>query len=150
MQWSPDAGGGFSTADPSTFPGPLVEGDYGPGRVNVRDQQRDPDSLLSWMRRLVDAYRACPELAWGAYTVLDPGPEARAVLAHSATVEAGTVLALHHLAGAAVTAALVLPELAGAVLTDVLDPAADPVRVGDDGRVEVTLAPYGCRWLRTG
>ena len=43
MQWTPDAGGGFSTADPATFPGPLTGGRVGPKQVNVRDQERDPE-----------------------------------------------------------------------------------------------------------
>ena len=46
MQWTAEPGGGFSTADPSTFPEPLAEGEFGPKQVNVRDQSRDPDSLL--------------------------------------------------------------------------------------------------------
>ncbi|MBC8092119.1 MAG: trehalose synthase [Pseudonocardia sp.] len=150
MQWTPEPHGGFSAADPSTFPGPIPGDEYAPEHVNVRDQQQDPDSLLSWMRRLVDAYRACPELAWGTYTVLDPGPAARAVLAHSCAVGDQTVLALHNFSDAAVDAVPVLKELAGVVLTDVLDPTADPVEIDGDGRATVPLAPYGCRWLRTG
>ena len=42
-----------------------------------------------------------------------------------------------------------LPDLAGAELTDVLDPAAGPVPVAEDGRATVDLPPYGCRWLRS-
>ncbi|MCY7341390.1 MAG: alpha-amylase family protein [Pseudonocardia sp.] len=148
MQWTPEPGGGFSTADPSTFPGPLVEGEYGPEHVNVRDQQRDPASLLAWMRLLVDSYRACPELAWGAYTVLDPGPDARSVLAHRCDGDGETVLVLHNLADADTVATPLVPELAGSILTDVLDPRAEPVRIADDGRAAVPLPPYACRWLR--
>jgi hypothetical protein len=37
MQWSPAHGAGFSTADPSRFAAPLVEGAYGPEKVNVAD-----------------------------------------------------------------------------------------------------------------
>jgi maltose alpha-D-glucosyltransferase/alpha-amylase len=148
MQWTPDAKGGFSTGDPSTFPAPLVEGDYGPEQVNVRDQQRDGGSLLSWIRSLAENYRACPELAWGAYTVLDPGPDARAVLAHRCDADGEAVIVLHNLADADVTAAPLLTDLAGATLVDVLDPGADPVPVDDEGRVAVSLEPYGCRWLR--
>ena len=82
MQWTSGPGGGFSTADPSTFPEPLAEGAFSAEHVNVRDQSRDPDSLLSFFRHLVESYRACPELAWGTYQVLDPGPDAAPVLAH--------------------------------------------------------------------
>src|SRR3712207_2050041 len=87
MQWTSGPGGGFSTADPSTFPGPPVTGSFSAEHVNVRDQSRDPDSLLAFFRRLVEAYRACPELAWGAVQVLDPGPDAAPVFAHRADVD---------------------------------------------------------------
>jgi trehalose synthase len=150
MQWTSDPkGGGFSTADPATFPGPLPTGAYGPESVNVRDQLRDGGSLLAWIRTLIDGYRACPELAWGRYTVLDPGSGARPVLAHRCDVDGLTVAAFHNMADDDVTAALVLPDLAGATLTDVLDPGADPVVVDGEGRFTVPLAAYGCCWLRS-
>jgi trehalose synthase len=149
MQWTPEPGAGFSTADPADLPGPLVEGEYGPERVNVRDQEADPESLLHWVRRLVEAYRACPELAWGACTVLDPGPGARPVLAHRCDADGGTVVALHNLAGTDVRAEPVLGGLADARLVDVLDPRAEPVAADGDGRIAVDLPAYGCRWLRT-
>jgi glycosidase len=150
MQWTAEAGAGFSAADPATYPAPIPDGRYGPEQVNVRDQQRDPDSLLAWFRLLVECYRSCPELAWGSYTVLDPGPDARPVLAHRCDADGRTVLALHNFGDAELTAALVLPELAGTELTDVLDPGAGALRVAEDGRLEVALDGYGCRWLRTG
>jgi trehalose synthase len=128
-----------------------------PGRFAVRSdmdwaaadaQRHDPDSLLSWMRRLVEAYRECPELAWGSYEVLDPGPEARPVLAHRSDCDGATVVALHNLAGKKASAAPVLTGLAGRELRDVLDPAADPVVVDEEGRIAVDLPAHGCRWLR--
>jgi trehalose synthase len=150
MQWTAEKSGGFSSADPSTFPAPVTGGRFAPKHVNVRDQQRDPDSLLSWIRLLADCYRACPELAWGTYTVLDPGSDARPVLVHRCESENRTVLALHNFADRAVEAASLLPDLAGAELTDVLEPGNAPVRVAKDGRVTIALEGYGCRWLRTG
>jgi trehalose synthase len=116
----------------------------------AREQARDPGSLLSWFRLLIDSYRACPELAWGAYTVLDAGPDARSVLAHRVDADGVAVVALHNLADAEVVATPLLTGLAGATLTDVLDPAADPVTADDEGRATVKLPAYGCLWLRTG
>ncbi len=152
MQWESGPGGGFSPADPAAFPGPVTGGRYGPEHVNVRDQEADPDSLLAWVRGLVKAYRACPELAWGDTAVLDPGPGARAVLALASRADGHTVLTLHHLGdgddgGAPV--ALTVAELAGRELHDVLDPAAAPLAVGDDGALALTLPARGRRWLRT-
>ena len=66
MQWSTEKNGGFSNAAPATgCSGQLPEGAYGPEFVNVTDQQRDPDSLLNFIRTLARRYRDCPELGWG-------------------------------------------------------------------------------------
>ena len=61
MQWSPD--GGFTDRDEPCRP--MVEGAYGPARVNVAAQRRDPDSLLNWFERLIRRRRECPELGFG-------------------------------------------------------------------------------------
>ena len=104
MQWTSGPGGGFSTADPSTYPEPLAAEPFGPEQVNVRDQSRDPDSLLSFFRHLVESYRACPELAWGTAQVLDPGPDGASVLAHRCDADGVSVIALHNFADEEVTA----------------------------------------------
>ncbi|MEU5696673.1 alpha-amylase family protein [Actinosynnema sp. NPDC020468] len=114
------------------------------GRLAVRtpmwwdaqaEQRRDPDSLLSWTRLLVARYRECPELAWGAFRVLDTAEPA--VFAHRCDIDGGTVVAVHNLADREVT--VELPGLTGE-LHDVLT-------VGTTSPT-VTLPPYGCRWLR--
>jgi trehalose synthase len=150
MQWTPGPGGGFSTADPSAFPAPLPAGAFGPDRVNVRGQAHDPDSLLAWFRHLIDAYRDCPELAWGRVSVLDPGPDAAAVLAHRSEADGVSIVTVHNVADEPVTATLALEGLGGRPLYDVL--AGDTrgsLTVGDDGNVTLELPPYGYLWLRS-
>jgi maltose alpha-D-glucosyltransferase/alpha-amylase len=149
MQWTPEPGGGFSTADPSTFPGPQAEGEFAAEHVNVRDQSRDPGSLLSFFRHLVESYRACPELAWGKAQVLDPGPDAAPVLAHRADADGVSIVVAHNFAGREVTASLPLSGLEKCDLYDVLAADGSTAAVGDDGTLEVTLPPYGYRWLRS-
>ena len=149
MQWTGEPGAGFSTADPSTFPEPLAEGKYGPKQVNVRDQSRDPDSLLTFFRHLVDSYRACPELAWGTAQVIDPGPDAAAVFAHRADADDVAIVAVHNMADRKVTATLPLTGLAKTTLFDVLAADGSTEEVDDDGTLKVTLPPYGYRWLRS-
>jgi hypothetical protein len=52
----------------------VVSGDdYGPSAVNVADQRRDSESLLNWMDRLICTRKACPEIGWGTYQLLDAG-----------------------------------------------------------------------------
>jgi maltose alpha-D-glucosyltransferase/alpha-amylase len=149
MQWTAEQGAGFSTADPSTFPRPLVDGPFAPEHVNVRDQSRDPDSLLAFFRRLVEAYRSCPELAWGTCQVVDPGPKAASLLVHRVDADGVSIVAVHNLGERRATAALALADLAGCDLFDVLAGTGETVRVGDDGALDVALPPYGFRWLRS-
>ncbi|MFF0187555.1 alpha-amylase family protein [Streptomyces sp. NPDC005244] len=149
MQWTPEAGAGFSTADPAKFPNPLADGAFTPRKVNVYDQSRDPGSLLSRIRLFVERYREAPELAWGEYRLLDTGE--RAVLAHLSHTTDGSVLALHNFAGHPVTARLRLPDpTPGTRLTDLLDDHHAALTIPDDGILRVELPPYGYRWLRRG
>ena len=95
MQWSPDRNGGFSTAPPSRLAAPTVQGGFGPAHVNVQDQRRDPDSLLSFVKLLTQRYREAPELGWGELEVLEQ-PH-RAVLAHRLSHDGNSTVALHNL-----------------------------------------------------
>ena len=76
MQWEPSRNGGFSTAAPRRLIQRLVPDGYGPEHVNVADQKRDPDSLWTFMRALIQTYRECPELGWGDFA--DPAAAASA------------------------------------------------------------------------
>ncbi|UXX97358.1 hypothetical protein N7U49_46930 [Streptomyces sp. AD2-2] len=152
MQWTSEAGAGFSTAGPDAFPNPLAEGAFGPQKVNVYEQSRDPGSLLSRMRLFIERYREAPELAWGDYRLVDTAE--RAVLAHIARTTDGTdgaVLAMHNFAGGPVTVRLRLPEAGpGGRLMDLLDEGHAGLTVDDDGLLRVELPAYGYRWLRVG
>jgi trehalose synthase len=143
MQWSAERNAGFSTGPESELPGPIPEGRFGPEQVNVRSQQRDPDSLLSWIKLLIERYRECPELAWGRYTVLDTGEAS--VLALRCDIE-GTVVVLHNLADREVKPRLTLEGLDSYVMTDLL--VDGQTTVSADGDVTIPLDPYGCRWFR--
>jgi maltose alpha-D-glucosyltransferase/alpha-amylase len=68
MQWSRGANAGFSTADSSRLYLPI---DSDPERPNVADQENDPHSLLSAVRRLA-AFRKANSAFWqeGSFTPL--------------------------------------------------------------------------------
>ena len=144
MQWSDDRHGGFSTADDGAdLCRPVVSAEgWGPERINVAAQRRDPGSLLNWMERLVRRRRECPELGWGRCTLLDAGHAA--VLCHRVDWEGSTVLALHSFAGERLEARLAVePEIDAAI--DLFD---GDHAVPSDGALAVPLDPYGARWFR--
>jgi maltose alpha-D-glucosyltransferase/alpha-amylase len=103
MQWSDTGNAGFSTAEGGELVVPVNgTGQFGARRVNVRAQQRDPDSLLRWFQQLIGAVRECPEIGTGDCRVVDV-PAPRSVLIHRFDSPEGAVLLLHNLADVAVT-----------------------------------------------
>jgi maltose alpha-D-glucosyltransferase/alpha-amylase len=98
MQWDDGPNGGFSTASPDSLSRPVVtKGPFGIRRVNVRAQQRDPNSMLRWFENLVHTLRTAPEIGSGTCSVLQV-PLPRSVLAHRFDAPSGSILLLHNLA----------------------------------------------------
>jgi trehalose synthase len=145
MQWTGDAGGGFSTAPPSRLVARPVQGGYSPEHVNVAAQRRDPGSLWSFVAMLAQRYRECPELGWGDLDVLEQ-PHTQ-VLAHRCSSGHGSIVALHNLGPQALTVPLALGEQEpGCSLVDLLTDGSTPL--DRDGSAELHLDGYGYRWLR--
>jgi maltose alpha-D-glucosyltransferase/alpha-amylase len=74
MQWSPDRNAGFSKADPQRlYLPPIMDPIYGYEAVNVEAQQREPASLLNWMKRMIAVRRNCQAFGRGRLEMLRPG-----------------------------------------------------------------------------
>jgi trehalose synthase len=134
MQWSSERHRGFTTADAPCRP-------LAPGAAEVAAQRRDPDSLLSWMERLIRRRRECPELGWGRVTLLDAGDAA--VLAHRADWDGSAIVAVHSLAAEPREVRVEVGDAEAAV--DLFDAGELKPR---RGRVTLELGRYGHRWLR--
>lgn len=146
MQWSNERNGGFSTAAPDRLRRPLVPGKtWGPAAINVADQQRDPDSLLNWMVRLIRRRRETPEIAFGIWSHV-PVAEA-AIFALRYEWGSRIVLVIHNLGAKPHKATFKLEVGPGCDgLIDLF--GEGDVRLDEDGSVTVALKSYGCRWLR--
>jgi maltose alpha-D-glucosyltransferase/alpha-amylase len=145
MQWTDSVNGGFSTADAADLAGQVVTGDLSPEHVNVAAQRRDPDSLLNWIKLLIQRYRETPELSWGDCTVLEH--ESPTVLAHRSECEGGCVITVHNFASEPATVTLAVSGTGvGVQAVDLLQPGT--TEVAEDGTVQLDLQPYGSRWLR--
>jgi maltose alpha-D-glucosyltransferase/alpha-amylase len=134
MQWSSD--GGFTASD--TPRRPMVQGEYGPERINVASQRRDPHSLLNWLERLIRRRRECPELGVGTLTLLETG--APSVLAHRCDWEGETIVAVHELSGRPVRVALPVED--GLALDDLFGMHEHALPATLD------LEPYAAHWFR--
>jgi maltose alpha-D-glucosyltransferase/alpha-amylase len=143
MQWSPGPKAGFTTGDPAV---PLVsDGPFGPDKVNVATERRDPESLLNWMERAIRTRKELPELGWGAWRVLDT--DHPAVLAHRCDWQGRGVLVLHNLGPEPVKVGVDLGDdvEAGRPLADLLgNRHHEPATTGQP----IALHGFGYRWLR--
>lgn len=144
MQWTTDPHGGFTRAETSGVPA-VSEGAFSYRHVNVATQLRDPGSLLNWMERMIRLRKACPEIGWGAYEVLDVGH--RDVLALKFRWRCNELLLLHNFSAAPRNLRLRL-DAPGGLLTSLL--SQEQAQAGSDGAHHVALEGYGYRWLRLG
>ena len=142
MQWTNGPNGGFSTAPGDRLIHPVIdEGEFGYRRVNVTEQQRDPDSLLSWTERVIRVRRECREFGWGRAEFLatdHPG-----ILSHRLVCDERSVVVLHNLSPREQGISVRLTP--GTVARDLLSRDA-PLAGG--GELRLTLPPYGYRWFR--
>jgi maltose alpha-D-glucosyltransferase/alpha-amylase len=96
MQWSADKNAGFSRANPQSLYLPInldPENHY--EAVNVEVQERNPSSLLWWMRRLIALQRRWK--AFGRGTVEFLSPENRKILAFIRKAQEETILVVANL-----------------------------------------------------
>ena len=150
MQWSADDNGGFSRAKPSKLASKVTDGAFGPAHVNVADQRKDPDSLLSFVSALSRRYRQSPELGMGAFEVLDH--DVPAVLAHRCTWDqpgdpGASTLLVHNLGSDATEITVTLDDIEeGSTVHELF--TDEHLTVGAGGELTIPVDGYGHLWFR--
>jgi trehalose synthase len=146
MQWSAGKNGGFSDVAPSKLAAAVVESSYSPEHINASQQRQDPDSLLHFMRTIIERYRSSAEIGWGELEIVDVSDPT--ILVHSVTGAEGKMIAVHNFGGEAAVARGTLAGLDDTFrLVDLLGDN-EAVDVGPNGAVTIPLDGYGYRWLR--
>jgi maltose alpha-D-glucosyltransferase/alpha-amylase len=146
MQWTEDAGAGFSRAAPQrlVLP-PIDDAEYGYRRVNVAAQRWDAGSLWSAICRLIHLRRSHTAFGRGTIAFHDTGN--RHVLAFTREHDADRVLVIANLAGTPQLATIPWPQgTGGLAVVNLIDGAAQPGAVGP---ATVALPRLGCYWLQT-
>ena len=76
MQWTDGPNAGFSDAPSDQLYCPVITGDsYGPERVNVESQRRDPASLFNLTRRMISIRKNLQAFGRGDFRWIDAGNE---------------------------------------------------------------------------
>jgi maltose alpha-D-glucosyltransferase/alpha-amylase len=145
MQWSADRNAGFSRADPARlYLPPIMDPVYGYEAVNVEAQERNPSSLLHFMRRLIALRRQ--HKAFGRGTLEFLRPSNRKVLAYLRRYRGEVILAVANLSRFVQPVELALREFDGWMPVEMM------------GRIEfppigelpyfLTLGPHAFYWFR--
>ena len=147
MQWADRPGGGFTTADDSGLPRKLLrDGPFGYRKLNVEGQRQDPGSLMNWMERAIRTRKEWPALGWGEWRVL--GTRNPAVLAHIATWDGASALAVHNFGDTPVRVSVQLPaDAADGRWRYIFGPGGDESPRPKGRRLSLELEPYGYHWL---
>jgi len=145
MQWSPDRNAGFSRADPQRlFLPPIMDPIYGYEAVNVEAQQRDPASLLNWMKRMLAVRKTSHAFGRGSLAFLPAGN--RKVLVYLRELKDEAILCVANLSRAAQPVELDLKRFRGRVPVELLGRVAFPP-IGDLPYL-LTLPAYAFYWFR--
>jgi len=143
MQWADEPHAGFSTASKTVYP-VVKKGVYSYEQVNVEVQQRDPGSLLNWMRRMIRLRHECPEIGWGAWQTLKTGDPR--VLALRYDWRGNSVVVVHNFDERACEVKVRPNVEGGERLVDLM--VEDESHADGRGTHRIPLEAYGSRWFR--
>jgi maltose alpha-D-glucosyltransferase / alpha-amylase len=142
MQWTDDRNAGFSTAE-RPVRRVIDRGPYSYERVNVAQQQREPDSLWRSMARMIRLRTECQEIGWGDWRVLPV--RLPHVLALEYTWRGATLVCVHNLADRRVQVRLRPAGRPGRLVNLMAD---EESAANADGSHVVGLEPLGYAWYR--
>jgi trehalose synthase len=146
MQWTKGANGGFSDAPKRKLVRRVVGDGYSPEHINATDQRHDSESLLHFMRTLIERYRASAEMGWGQFELI--AQKAPGVLAHTLAGAEGRMIALHNFGDAPAVVEFAVPDADDTYhLVDLLVDGRN-VDLDVKGRASVPMDGYGYRWFR--
>jgi maltose alpha-D-glucosyltransferase/alpha-amylase len=141
MQWSAGTHAGFSNGRPKRLVHPLIDrGEYSYKNLNVLEQQRDPDSLLNFIERLITTRRQNSEIGHGEAIYVDAGR--KELLIHGCVVDTVAMGFVHNFSDQVITVPLPVrfrEQQFSKVFCDSESYADSDVMI---------VSPYGFLWLK--
>ncbi len=145
MQWDAGLNAGFSDAPPELLYTPVItDRNYSYKVLNVAAEEKDPNSLLSKMKHLVQVRKENPILAIGGYEFL--AADVNQVLTIHRTLEDEEMICILNLSEQPQELHLDLSQWKGSKPVDILTDVALPAI--SDGPYSVNLNPLAYHWLK--
>jgi len=144
MQWSPDRNAGFSKANPQKLYLPIIiDSEYHYEALNVENQQRNPSSLLWWMKRVIALRKRFKSFGRGTLEFLLP--DNAKILAFIRKFEEESILVVVNLSRYFQVVEMDLSKYAGCVPEEVASQNRFPVI--KESPYVMTLGPHNYLWL---
>jgi maltose alpha-D-glucosyltransferase/alpha-amylase len=144
MQWNPDRNAGFSNASPQQLFLPVIlEPEYHYESTNVENQDRNPSSLLWWMRRTIAMRKRFKAFGRGSLEML-PSDNPK-VLTFIRSFEDEKLLVVINLSRFSQTVTVDLSRHAGMIPEEVFSGNHFPMI--QESRYHFTMGPYDYFWF---
>ncbi len=145
MHWNMDRNAGFSTADVARLYLPVImDPVYGYQAINVEAQERDPSSMLHFMRRMIALRRQHKAFGRGTFRFIKL--ENRTILAYVRSYKAEILLIVANLSRFVQPAELDLADFSGRIPVEMIGRTEFPP-IGESPYF-LTLGPHSFYWFR--
>ncbi|MDJ1501885.1 alpha-amylase family protein [Xanthocytophaga agilis] len=145
MQWINAPNAGFSTASKTVRP-VISQGEYGYSHVNVKSQEKDPSSMLNWVRQLIHLRKSNPHIGQGDWKILDSGSPNVLVMQYQWN-GSGLIL-IHNLDEDAQKVEIEAKDAGGDMLFDLISKRQN--EANEKGLYQFDMPGYGYAWYRIG
>ena len=140
MQWSNEKNAGFTIAA-KPFRPIINQGEYNYHKINVASEEKDKNSLLVWITKMVKFRKTCPEFGFGKWEVVDSGTED--VMEIRYTYQGKTLVTLHNFS---MKPKQVKLSSSPKNLVDILNSNCNIAT--QNGNATINLNGYGYKWFR--
>lgn len=144
MQWNADRNAGFSAANPQKLFLPVIrDPQYRYEAVNVENQNRNPSSLLWWMKNIITMRKRLKAFSHGTIEFLS-SPNSK-ILAFIRSFEGETILVVANLSKYSQAVAFNLSRFKGIQPVEIFSQNKF-LEIGEE-KYNFTLGPYGYYWF---
>jgi maltose alpha-D-glucosyltransferase/alpha-amylase len=145
MQWDSGMNAGFSSAPGEELFAPLIdEGDFDYRTLNVQVQDKDPNSLLNWIRKHLQIRKKYPVLGRGKLQIL-PSTD-KSILLFLRQSEDQSLLIVNNLSTETRKIYIDLNQFKPNKCLDLIND--EPLPISADKEIHLELPEYGYRWIK--
>ncbi len=143
MQWDASTNAGFSEAPPEYLHSPvIVDGDFDYRKINVKTQEKDPDSILNFIKKLIQFRKQFKCLGLGDYRFFESNHDS--IMIFNRFTENQEILVMFSFSDVSITINFTNDLYKGKKLVDIF--SGKEIEYGTGDSVEITFDYYEFKW----